>query len=177
MLDRSMYGRQDSNLYGRLGAGKLAKVWCPVAPKATAYADFATPALINNSLSQTCLSGLGVAKIRLHPSRGFHAAAIGAPDRAARIRPVFSLDQGLNNLLRARDSSIVELIALGLFNASRENIIGLVGGHKAVQAFNGNPGELRRPFQQRACDRGLILERLISIEDRQQRVRSAGLSV
>lgn len=46
-LERSklqVCGRQDSNLHGRLGAGKLAKVWCPVASKATAYANSATPA-------------------------------------------------------------------------------------------------------------------------------------
>ena len=38
------YGRQDSNLHGRLGAGGLAKVWCPVTPKVTVYANSTTPA-------------------------------------------------------------------------------------------------------------------------------------
>jgi hypothetical protein len=60
-------GRQDSNLHGRLGAGKLAKVECPVAPKATAYANFATPAMRGGQQAGILLSDSSGLFLLLHP--------------------------------------------------------------------------------------------------------------
>lgn len=40
------YGRQDSNLHGLRGAGKLATGGCPADPKSAVYANFTTPASI-----------------------------------------------------------------------------------------------------------------------------------
>ena len=64
------YGRQDSNLHRHLGAGKLAKVVCPVASKATAYANSATPALLNYI---SLFYAGSCAKICMHLHRRFHA--------------------------------------------------------------------------------------------------------
>ena len=47
-LAKTEYGRQDSNLHGHLGAGKLAKVVCPADPKSAVSADFTTPASFGN---------------------------------------------------------------------------------------------------------------------------------
>ena len=44
VLDKSIYGRQGSNLHGRRGAGGLTTGECPAAPKAAVYANFTTPA-------------------------------------------------------------------------------------------------------------------------------------
>lgn len=68
-------GRRDSNPYGRLGAGKLAKVWCPAAPKAAVYANSTTPATKSKRMKKPGLAGL-------KKSRSLIAPEFSALDRA-----------------------------------------------------------------------------------------------
>src|SRR5436853_7889409 len=112
MADRARMecGRQDSNLHGRLGAGGLAKVWCPASPKAAVYANSTTPAL-TVATSDNFLSGFSDARLCQHRSRGNHAAALGALGRIAPIYPAFSLEDRVNDFLRSRDAQVVQLVA------------------------------------------------------------------
>lgn len=106
-LDFLECGRQDSNLHGRLGAGKLAKVWCPAAPKAAVYAYSTTPALCVSQILVYASSG-GI--IRLRVSHGFHAIAEGAPGRDTLNIPAFLLQNFIDNFLCARHTTIIKLV-------------------------------------------------------------------